>query len=486
MKSIVILLVPLSFALAPLVLTAETESIVLSHHPQLLLDDHLVATSTNLARQINRPVKHPANPLIVQDMPWEKRLVSIYGTVLYDQSLEKFRCWYTAGEFRDGIPDVPDGPVTAEYYICYAESDDGILWNKPLVSRERFGLHDQHNIVVPGGHGFCVLPEPHDPAPERRYKGAGGAIFGFSPDGIHWKTHNWRDTVRKNDTSTSVIRWRDEYLAFVRYQVDEPKWPGVMRGIGLCTSKDFRTWTPKEEIFTTDEQDGYPWTQPYGLAVTPYGDQLLGILWMIRLDEVEGNNSLGDEDTELVVSRDGRNWQRVADRARFLEPSPGGWDKGRIHAPATQMFVKDDVVHIYYSSTNTRHGSGDWGKPGIGLATLPADRFVALRQRDSNSEAVLETRPLRFDGSALLVNADVQPGELQVELLDKDGQVLTGFNREACRLTKHDKLRQRVSWVQKENQKTIDHAAGFQPVALRFILKGGALYAFQVVDLQRE
>ena len=118
MKSIVILVVPLSFALAPLVLTAETESIVLSHHPQLLLDDHLVATSTNLARQINRPVKHPANPLIVQDMPWEKRLVSIYGTVLYDQSLEKFRCWYTAGEFRDGIPDVPDGPVTAEYYIC--------------------------------------------------------------------------------------------------------------------------------------------------------------------------------------------------------------------------------------------------------------------------------------------------------------------------------------------------------------------------------
>ena len=244
--------------------------------------------------------------------------------------------------------------------------------------------------------------------------------------------------------------------------------------------------TPKEEIFTTDEQDGYPWTQPYGLAVTPYGDQLLGILWMIRLDEVEGNNSLGDEDTELVVSRDGRNWQRVADRARFLEPCPGGWDKGRIHAPATQMFVKDDVVHIYYSSTNTRHGSGDWGKPGIGLATLPADRFVALRQRDSNSEAVLETRPLRFDGSALLVNADVQPGELQVELLDKDGQVLTGFNREACRLTKHDKLRQRVSWVQKEHQKTIDHAAGFQPVALRFILKGGALYAFQVVDLRRE
>ena len=32
---------------------------------------------------------------------------------------------------------------------------------------------------------------------------------------------------------------------------------------------------------------------------------------MIRLDEVEGNNSLGDEDTELVVSRDGRTVELV-------------------------------------------------------------------------------------------------------------------------------------------------------------------------------
>ena len=468
--------------LVQLLQAATAEPIEISHHPQLFLDDHLVAASTNLARQINRPVKHPANPLIVQTLPWEKRLISTYGTVLYDDTTGKFRCWYTAGEFRDGIPDVPDGQVTAEYYICYAESDDGIRWNKPLVSRDKFGLHDEHNIVVPGGHGFCVLPEPHDPDPERRYKGAGGAIFGFSADGIRWKTHNWRDAVGKNDTSTCVIRWNNEYLAYVRYQVKDPKWPAVMRGIGLCTSDDFENWKPKDVTFTTDEEDGYPWTQPYGLAVTPYGDQLIGILWMIRLDEVEGNNSRGDEDTELVVSRDGRNWQRVADRARFLEPTPGSWDKGRIHAPATRMFVKDDVVYIYYSSTNTRHGSGDWGKPGIGLATLPADRFVALRQRDSNSEAVLQTPPLRFDGSALLVNAQVQPGELQIELLDKDGQVLAGFDRDACHLTKHDKLRLRVSWVQDECQKTIGNAAGFQPVALRFILTGGAVYAFQIVD----
>lgn len=455
-----------------------SRSIVLSNNPQLFLDDHLVAKSTNLGRRINRPIKHPANPLIKQDLPWEKRTITIYGTVLYDQSLNKFRCWYLASEFRNGISDIPDGPVTSEYFICYAESDNGIDWNKPLLSDDRFGLHDKHNIVIPDGHGFSVLHEPDDYDPKRHYKGAGGAIFGFSPDGIKWNTQNWRNAVGKNDTSTSIIKWRDEYLAFVRYQVEDPNWSSTMRGIGLSSSQDFNKWSPKELIFRTDEKDGYPWTQPYGLAVTPYGDLLLGILWLIRLDKIQGNNSLGDEDTELIVSRDGRNWQRVSDRARFLEPTQGSWDEGRIHAPATQMFIKDDVVHIYYGATNTRHGSGDWGKPGIGLATLPADRFVALHQQDSNLEAILETPPLRFDGSKLLVNANIDPSDLQVELLNAEGNVLSGFDRNSCQLRSHDKLRWQINWA---SDTSISNAMGLQPLIFRFILRAGELYAFQIV-----
>ena len=339
---------------------AANAPVKLSNQPQLFLDDHLISKSDNLKRELARPTKHSANPLIVRSLPWEKRLIAIYGSVLYDAEPRKYRMWYTAGENKDGIPDVPEHPVTAEYFICYAESDDGFKWEKPLVSNDKFGLHEQHNIVIPSGHGFCVLPSP-DAEPRKRFRGVGGAIFGFSPDGIRWETHNWRDAVGKNDTSSCVVRWNGEYLAFVRHQVQDPKWPGVMRGIGLTISKDFQTWSPKEAVFTTDEKDGYPWTQPYGIAVTPYGDQLIGIVSVLHLDKIEGNNSLGDEDTQLVVSRDGRNWTRVADRATFLAPSPGTWDQGRIHAPATSMLVKDDVVHIYYSASDQRHGTEGWG-----------------------------------------------------------------------------------------------------------------------------
>lgn len=457
-------------------------SIPLSDQPQLFLDDHLVATSTNLRREIQQPVKYPDNPLVVQDLPWEKRLIATYGTVLYDEQSRKFRLWYTAGEHKDGIPDTPDGPVTAEYFICYAESTDGIHWNKPLVSQQKFGLHDRHNIVIPGGHGFCVLPSPRVTDASKRYLGVGGAIFGFSPDGIRWETHDWRSAVGKNDTSSCVVRWNDEYLAYVRYQVADPAWPAVMRGIGLCISQDFDVWTPKQLTFTTDEKDGYPWTQPYGLAVTPYGDQLIGILSLLHLDRVEGNNSLGDEDTQLIVSRDGRHWNRVADRATFLAPTPGTWDKGRIHAPTTSMLVKDDVVHIYYSASDQRHGTKGWGVAGIGLATLPADRFVALRQTDSGAAGVLQTSLLELAGDSLLVNADVRETDLQVELLDKTGDVVPGFDRHSSRLIAHDKLRFRVVWQRDGKPRTLGAAAKNQPIALRFVLGNGTLYAFQVKD----
>jgi hypothetical protein len=459
--------------------SSEPPPLPLSNHPQLFLDDHLVHSMTGLKRVLKQPVKHPANPVLVKEHPWEKRVIEIYGTVLHDPALDTFRCWYLGNEHKDGIPDNPEDPRTVEYYTCYAESDDGITWRKPMVGTDPFGTHIRHNIVIPGTHGFCVLPTPDDPDPERRYKGVGGAVFGTSPDGIHWTTHNWREAVGKNDTSSCVVRWKGEYLAYVRQQVDDPEWPGVMRGVGLSVSRDFETWTPKETVFTTDKKDGYPWVQPYGMAVAPYGDVLIGIVWMLRLDHVPGNNSLGDQDMQLVVSRDGRTWHRVADRATFLAPTPGTWDRGRVF-PGTTMFVRDGLVHVYYTGVSTRHGEG-WGEMGIGLATLPADRFVALEQESLGVEGILETHPLTFSGGELVANANVSAGGLRVGLLDQQGNVLPGFGAEESRFLPYDPLRYRVVWRSGGEERRLADAPIDGPIALRFALSSGELYAFQVI-----
>lgn len=483
----------LVFFLASAPLFAD-EPITLSNHPQLFLDDLLIARKTNLHRHVHQPTKHPKNPLIKQDFPWEKRMIQVYGTVLFDETTNKFRCWYLASESPDATP---------EYYICYAESDDGITWQKPLVGDAPFGEHQRHNVVIRGGHGISVIDTPDDPDPNRRYKAAGGDIFAWSPDGLRWTTEKCRYAVRKNDTGSSLVRWNGEYLWFVRNQEPETgttipdplsgkRWSGTMRGVGLSTSTDFNTWTPKQSILRTDPLDNFPWGQPHALCVTPYGDVLIGLLPILSLYPEDDNNSFGPWNVQLAVSRDGRHWHRVADRQTFMAQAPEvplaarPWD-ARFH-PASSMFVKDDLVHIYYYGTTKLHGEGrdpnsdaSHTRYGIGLATLPAERFVSLRPYDWLQPGTIETKPLKLSGSDLLINADLPPEKLRIELADADGHPLPGFEASASIAERHDPLRYRILWKSKNQPRSLKDAPLDSPIILRISLTDGDLYSLTVL-----
>ena len=78
--------------------------IELSTQPQLFLDDHLIAKSRGLARILEQPVKHPANPLLVGAHPWEARAVQCYGNVLFDAERDCFRFWYFEFERSALVP----------------------------------------------------------------------------------------------------------------------------------------------------------------------------------------------------------------------------------------------------------------------------------------------------------------------------------------------------------------------------------------------
>lgn len=480
--------------------------IEISKHPQLFLDDFLIVKTDNVRRVMQQPQRHRANPLIVQDRPWERRMISVYGTVLYDTRTKKYRCWYSASESDSGVPDTPEAPGTAEYYQCYAESADGLKWIKPNVGKKQYGRHKQHNIVVSDAHGLCVLPTPMHSDPKRKYLAIGGATLVASPNGIDWhepapEENNWREAVQKNDTSSCVVYWKGEYLAFVRFQGKEHavvdretglKWRGTMRKVGLCVSTDGIHWTPKQMIFECDKADGYPWTQPYGISVTPYGDVLIGLLPVLSMTPKTGNNSYGKMDVQLVVSRDGRHWSRVANRESFMksasEESTGKrrWDM-EIY-PSTTLLVRNDTIHLYYTGKNILHG--ETRLPGnenlkykidIGLATLPADRFVALRPKNAQTEARLQTKMLRLSGQELLVNADVTAADLRVELLDKRGKVISGFEAARSHAITHDSLRFRIRWdAENGKQRSLRDASLKKPVALRFLWKSGSLFAFSI------
>lgn len=91
---------------------ASATPIVLGANHELFLDDYLIASMENVTRRVCPARKHPANPLLWPEEPWEGSVALIYGSITRDDG--KYRMWYLSG-----------------IGVSYAESDDGIAWHKP-------------------------------------------------------------------------------------------------------------------------------------------------------------------------------------------------------------------------------------------------------------------------------------------------------------------------------------------------------------------
>mgnify|MGYP007073181728 FL=1 len=88
------------------------------------------------------------------------------------------------------------------------------------------------------------------------------------------------------------------------------------------------------------------------------------------------------------------------------------------------------------------------------------------------------TRPFVLEGAALALNIDAAHGSLAIEILDADGQPMTGFSGEhAATHTSVDELRLTAKWPVKSD---LSELVG-ETVRLRFRLQLADLYAFQVM-----
>ena len=87
----------------------------------------------------------------------------------------------------------------------------------------------------------------------------------------------------------------------------------------------------------------------------------------------------------------------------------------------------------------------------------------------------LVTHPLVFSGSHLFVNVNDPSGQLTVDVLDANGNVIPAFAAGNCVPVSADKTRQEVTW----SGASIGSLAG-QNVKFRFNLTNGSLYSFWV------
>lgn len=468
---------------------------------QILVDDALLAETQGVWRCLHPAAKASGNPILRADRPWEGYLVLQPGTVIFDHADRRFRMWYNTQPARER-PDIPG-------YVCYAVSDDGVRWRKPELGLVEHSGSTANNIVLAHAKWtVCVLHDPEDPAPERRYKmvywgeppdGARGIYAAFSADGVAWLPHGRNPVVpavwATGDTFSAM---RDP--ASGRYWLYHKTPLEPIRTVSRMVSDDFVHWRGSRRVLAPDALDP-PDTQFYGLSAFPHAGQYLGFLWVYHTDAQT-------VDVQLVSSRDGLRWERTAGRRPFLPLLPESRSAGekfdrRMIYPSSAPVEHDGRLLIYYSGFGVPHNAFAEDHDGrIGLAHLSPDGFCSLQATAPGS---VLTTPFTLGGTRLTVRARIhgpgsstgpaEPvwaeafagcesgrGSIAVEVQDAGGGPIPGYAAAECEGLTHDPaadaadggLDLPVRWRARGD---LTELSG-RTVRLRFVLRHARLYSW--------
>jgi hypothetical protein len=434
--------------------------------------------------------RYPANPILPGlDKPWE---VAIAWTSVYRDPAGRYQLWYQAFA-GDSSRD-----RTRRCTVCYAESADGIHFTKPNLGLFDYnGLKDTAIVLVANGgtsdrYGVSVVVDPRDGDPSRRYKMAyfdftrdhgveyPGLNVAFSPDGIHWTKHPegplsraaygshgdpvpladetnrpWAIPLSMADALDALYDpARDVFAIYGKMWIDGPDggmhWKHAM---GRIESNDFLHWSRPQLVLAPDDLDP-PSVEFHTSPVFYYNG-----IYFSPLQILDRATHGGVVDIELATSRDGLSWQRPFRRPFWLARTAGGqFDSGAIFLCAQPIVLEDEIRFYYGAYSQGATGSDDLKlTTGIGLATLPRDRFAGLQPVPRSDQPTLKAplegvgqvtlKPIDLTGvRSLELNADAADGEVRAEILDAAGRRVRGFSREDALAFTGDSLRHALDW----------------------------------------
>jgi hypothetical protein len=458
----------------------------------LFVDDYEILYRAGTKRVLHQPVRHQANPLLTGPEP---RNQVGYCSVFRDPATGRYQFWYQL--------------TGAGQVVCYAESADGVKWTKPDLDLITLKGVSDRNIVLtsPDHYGASVVIDPASDDPQRRYKMAywslppakglpahpkddrgpdGGLYVAFSPDGVHWtkepgpvlrgtygrsqdppligEKYPWGEISSVSDVIDAAYDpLRKKFVIYAKAWIDAPDgklfWK---RAIVRTESHDFVQWSRPQLVMVPDEHDGL---KPADFPGTRRGVQLHGAPVFVRhgvyfaLVQVADFETHGLQPIELAISRDGLAWTRPFRATPFLPVGAAGtFDAGRIWSNATPV-VLEDQIRFYYGAYEHpwKFGTGEypWNsktripKSGIGLATLPLDRFAGLRPIEKIGQITLRPRSL-LGATGIALNANASGGTIRVELLNSSGHRIPGFTKSDAVPISADGLHQRVTWKKSE------------------------------------
>jgi len=499
------------------------EAIPVGSRKQLFIDYKFIESAEGVTLRVQTP-HQTREKLIVTDQSWERdAMLGSYGTVFEESG--RIRLWY---QLLAGTALPGENPPFMG--MAYAESKDGIHFEKRVLGLVEWNGSRQNNLVMPPDPalltvgGASILPDDNPRCPPgERYKSwsklypkKGSGIRGphrvwYSPDGLRWKLYDTLVTgLRAADTQPSWF-WDPRigrYVGYSREWVrDRPDFGARMASYN--ESDDLFRWDSFSLALEPDERDFTALPAPildlsrivvkgedvlpqrpvqappapldfYGPGVFPYeGVYIATVPVFHHWRSIGPENWPNTSDVQLAVSRDARHFTRPGRRQPFLRTGADGtFDSKRIYA-LPRPVRRGDELWIYYFGTNRDHAyrvdpHAQRLEAAISRAVLRLDGFVAA-EADYEGGWLL-TPPIIFDGARLELNLDTGAGgAARVEILEAGGKPVPGFTLAEADELNGNSVRMPASW---RGRRDVSALAG-KPVRLRLKMRSARLYAFQ-------
>jgi hypothetical protein len=355
------------------------------------------------------------------------------------------------------------------WFLLYATSADGLVWDKPSLGVIGFDGSKANNIVARDTPNVGVFKDPHDPDAARRYKmicdvGFSQLRVRFSPDGIHWSNPQTpeglvlpQDQGTTGDTHNNAF-WDERQKKFVlitRIYLGQ-------RTVARSESNDFLHWRTPTLALKSDAAEGASY-QTYCTPAYPYANGYLGYVMMYRAKTDQ------TVDCELAWSPDSVTWQRVCPGKPLIPRGPERtYDSGCIYAPAGPAIVQDGRLLIYYGGSQVVHRG--WKRSCLPcLARLRVDGWAGYEPNQAGGHGTLVTRPMVVADRSLRVTADAAGGSLRAAVVD-----VPGYSPADCTPITSDVTDAKIRWKDKDFA-----ALEGKTIRLKFELVDAKLYAFR-------
>tara|TARA_B100000686_G_scaffold354995_1_gene468828 strand:+ start:11035 stop:12558 length:1524 start_codon:yes stop_codon:yes gene_type:complete len=490
---------------------------------QLFLDDYSFQTITGLKKVIKRPSKQ--GYIIKPDRSKGQTLVQSNNKPIWNPDINKWELWYLA--FYNAPFQGPGNINWGDYH--YATSNDGVEWEYPNLGLYEWENSYHNNLAYHSKLDFLKRRAQKNPAniSERRlqhlirddndkdinklYKG----LFSnsdtlnrypaFSSNGFEWFFPNIEGIYSEDTSSLMFDSFKSQFVATVKKRTE---WG---RSVCISTSKDFIKWSIPKLILHTDEIDmvnrqerinfvlkNKEYLSPpkidmntdyiaqlYLMPIMNYQNLYIGfpLIFNPAGPDLPQMNHCGLNQTELAVSRNFYDWERVANRDIFIGIDP--WDG--ISYDTTQVsicgspIIKNNEIWIYYQGARFRGSSeiyhnkykeyfNDFG--ALGLAKLRLDGFVSLFAENYGQ---LITKPFKVSENILKINANSLKGNIKVSIVDAQTlDPLPNFSLHECDILVRDNIDIKVSW---NGNSKIKYN---KPIRVIFNLKCSEIYSFWI------